>query len=113
MHTPGPRLSAPCARAFACLLGVLWLMATVAISDSSAAQTSFLDSPDGRIRVSIHLPNPSSTNRPLWSATFRGKPILTDCALGLQTADLGDLMAGVQVRRQHAQFTNKRIPVLF
>jgi len=54
-----------------------------------------LTSPDEKIRVLIQMPASGSVERPRWSATFRGNQILTDCRLGLQTADAGDLMAGV------------------
>ncbi len=70
-------------------------------------------SPDARIQVSIHLPTAASTDSPLWSASFRGKPIVSDCRLGLQTADAGDLMAGVRLVRQRSRSVDERIQVLF
>ena len=72
-----------------------------------------LNSPDDRIQVSIQMPAPGSVERPRWSATFRGKQILTDCRLGLQTADAGDLMAGVRVARERSRSVNPRVRVLF
>ena len=62
-----------------------------------AGEVRRLDSPDGRIQVSIQMPALGSGDRPRWSATFRGKPVLTNCALGLATVDSGELMAGVQI----------------
>jgi alpha-glucosidase len=53
------------------------------------------------------------TDHPRWSASFRGKPVLADCRLGLETADSGDVMAGARVVRQSRRSRNKRIPVLF
>jgi alpha-glucosidase len=72
-----------------------------------------LTSPDGRIEVSIRMPAPGSTGRPRWSAVFQGKPILSECELGLQTSDAGDLLAGVNVRRERRRSVNRRIQVLF
>src|SRR6266404_5502703 len=68
-----------------------------------------LTSPDGRIHVSIQMPAPNSPERPRWSATFRGDPILTGCALGLQTADAGDLMVGVRIARERTRSVDHRI----
>src|SRR5262245_54851823 len=54
-----------------------------------------------------------SKARPHWSATFCGKLILTDCQLGLQTADAGDVMAGLHVVRARERSVNQRVRVLF
>ena len=59
-----------------------------------------LASPDGRIQVSIQMPPPGSAERPRWSARFGPKPLLTQCGLGLATADAGDLMPGARVLHQ-------------
>src|SRR5439155_13174869 len=78
-----------------------------------ADNSSVLTSPDGRIRASIEMPEPGSTKGQRWSATFRGKAILSECGVGLQTADSGDLMVGVRVVRERRRSVDKRIPVLF
>ena len=78
-----------------------------------AGNASVLTSPDGRIKASIEMPEPGSTKSPQWSATFRGKTILSECGLGLQTADSVDLMVGVRVVRERRRSVDKRIPVLF
>ena len=78
-----------------------------------AGNVSVLTSPDGRIRASIEMPKPGSTARPQWSATFRGRAILSECGLGLQTADSGDLMVGVRVVRERRRFVDELVPVLF
>lgn len=70
-------------------------------------------SPDGRIEVVIEMPQPASTNRPQWSASFRGKSILTRCELGLEIADSGDITDGVKVRDVRERSVNQTIPVLF
>lgn len=69
-------------------------------------------SPDGRIQVSIEMPA-AVAERPHWSATFGGKPILSNCQLGLQTADGGELMAGVRILQEHKRSVNERVRVLF
>jgi len=56
---------------------------------------------------------PGSTERPDWSASFQGKLILTNCSLGLKTADAGELMSGVRVTSQHSRSVERRIPILF
>ena len=80
---------------------------------TSAADIGPLQSPDGRIQVSIRMPEPGTRENPRWSASFHGKPILTNCVAGLQTADAGDLMTGVQVLYARRRSANERIPVLF
>ena len=80
---------------------------------AKAGNASVLGSPDGRIQVSIQMPAPGSNNNPRWSATFRGKPVLTDCRLGLQTADAGELMGGVRVIRARQRSVNQRVRVLY
>jgi len=79
----------------------------------AAGEIHRLDSPDGRIQVSFQLPAPGSRGQPRWSATFRGKPVLTNCALGLATADAGELMAGARIASEQRRLVNERIPVLF
>src|SRR5262245_46897291 len=68
-------------------------------SNALAQTTHRLISPDKRVQITLETPVPGSRERPRWSATFLGKPVLTGCRLGLQTADAGDLLAGVRVVR--------------
>src|SRR5258707_3063662 len=86
---------------------------SVSASPTRPRDVHSLSSLDGRIRVSIQMPAPNSTDRPRWSATFRAKPLLADCRLGLQTADAGELLAGVRVVRAHSRSVDPRIPVRF
>jgi hypothetical protein len=78
-----------------------------------AGETNLLSSPDGRLRVWIQMPVPGSVERPRWSATFRGKPLLSECSLGLQTADAGDLMVGARVLQERRRSVDERLPVRF
>src|SRR5216117_1534282 len=80
-------------------------------AENSAVRS--LTSPDSRIQVSIQMPAPGATARPCWAASFQGKPILTNCSLGLQTTDGGELLAGVRVVRERRRSADRRIPVLF
>jgi len=84
-----------------------------AADDARAEATHRLASPDRRIQITVQLPGAGSTERPRWSATFRGKPVLTDCRLGLQTADAGELMEGVRVIRARQRSVNRRVRVLY
>ena len=59
------------------------------------------------------MPAPGSAAGPSWSASINQKQILRDCHLGLQTADAGDLMAGISLVREKRRSVNKHIPVLF
>jgi alpha-glucosidase len=74
---------------------------------------TLLNSPDGRIQLSIEIPTPSLRENPRWSASFQGKKLLTDCKVGLETADAGDLFSGSRVLRAHNRSVNKRVRVLF
>ncbi len=89
------------------------LLLAASVGNAGAGDIHLLNSPDGRIRVSIQMPAPGSVERPRWSATFHAKPILTDCGLGLQTADAGDLMIGARVLHARSRSVNERVPVLF
>jgi len=89
------------------------LLLTAVVLETEAGEINRLSSPDGRIKVSVQMPSPGTLERPRWSATFHGKPILTECALGLQTADAGDLMAGARVLRQRSRSVDERVAVLF
>jgi len=89
------------------------LLLAPSVLDAAMGEVCLLSSPDGRIQVSVQMPAPGSVARPHWSATFRGKPVLTECGLGLQTAEAGDVMAGVRVVAERRRSRDARIPVLF
>ncbi len=93
----------------------VWIGSLVAWSAfvTQAGQAKLLSSPDGKLQVSVRMPVAGSVERPRWSATFRGKPVLGECSLGLQTADAGDLMVGVKVLRERRRSVNERVPVPF
>jgi alpha-glucosidase len=78
-----------------------------------AEQPTLLSSPDHRLQVSIQIPATGSTERPSWSASFNGKPLLTNCFLGLQTTNDGELLAGVRVFSEHSRSVDNRVPILF
>src|SRR5260370_1255804 len=93
------------------LLFGLLMAAQVPGAEESGAR--LLDSPDGRIEISIQMPAPGSVERPHWSAKFRGKRLLNGCALGLQTATGGDLIAGARVLHEQNRSVDERVTVLF
>jgi alpha-glucosidase len=100
--------------AAACLCVLSGLLAAADTSGAAAAEaTNVLRSPDGRIQVLLPLPVPGSTERPRWSSSFRGEPILTGCGLGLATAEAGDLMVGARVLNESRRSVDERVPVLF
>src|SRR5579863_3330594 len=72
-----------------------------------------LASPDGRIQVSIRLPPADSTGRPRWSAKFRGKPLFTDCRLGLQTLDADDVVASLRLLHERDRSVDQTVRVWF
>jgi alpha-glucosidase len=72
-----------------------------------------LKSPDGRLAVQIQMPPPGAADTPRWTASFRGKTILSDCRLSLQAADAGELLAGVRVQNQRNRSADERVQVLF
>src|SRR4051812_28508009 len=101
-------------------MALAWLLTLAfgiapALSDSSAwaGERRPLSSPDGRIKVLIQMPTPGSGEKPTWSATFRGKPFLDGCRLGLETAEGGELMAGARIVGERRRTVDQRIPVLF
>lgn len=96
-------------------LGVVWtwLLASAAAPEAHGVESRSLKSPDGRIRVTVQLPAPGSIEGPRWSAAFRGKLLLTECGLRLQTAGAGDLFAGVKVVREKTRSVDEQLKVLF
>jgi len=59
------------------------------------------------------MPARGSVEPPRWSLSFRGKPILSDCRLGLQTADAGDPVAGARVVNENRRSADEWVPVPF
>jgi alpha-glucosidase len=109
-HSNRPSGAANMASRLCVVIGLLLAAGTLS---AEADEANLLNSPDGAIQVSIQMPAAGSDQRPRWSASFHGKPILKECGLGLQTADTGDLMAGVRVVRQRRRSEGQRIRVLF
>jgi alpha-glucosidase len=72
-----------------------------------------LASPDGRISIAVQLPQPGSVERPSWSGRFHGKPLVSNCQLGLETAGGGELMAGIKLVRRQDRAVDRRIDILF
>src|SRR5258708_3053497 len=90
----------------------VWLVAFLQ-TPVTAVDNYKMISPDGRIEIVIEMPMTASTEQPRWSAAFQGKPILGAWELGLETADAGEVTAGVKVEHARTRSVNQRIPVLF
>jgi alpha-glucosidase len=110
MLPPGPAVSIGNQRV--CLLLITLYIASVT-AYSRAEDASPLFSPDGRIKVFFHLSSPDSNENPTWSASFKGKPILSDCHLGLQVGDGGDVLTGARLLREQNRSSDQGIQVLF
>ncbi len=82
------------------------------LTGSSQGEVYQLSSPDKRIQLSATVPETASKG-PSWSATFRGKAVLTDCHLGLQTLASGDLLTGARVVGEHERSSNEQVRVPF
>ncbi len=101
-------------RMFVLVLGLTSLMPRLdAVCSTRADEIRPIASPDGRIEVSIELPTPGSAEKVRWAATFHGRPLMSHCALGLETTDNGELLAGVRLLHETRSSANRRIPVLF
>src|ERR1044071_9715481 len=98
---------------FAAVRGAILMSVLGALSAGSmpGANASVLKSPDERIQVSVQMPAPGSKNNPHWSATFRGKQILSDCEAGSQIAGAGDLLTGVRLVRERTRSVNQRVRI--
>src|SRR6266853_4491510 len=92
---------------------LIGLVLAAVVLNAQAGETKPLTSPDGAISVSVRMPTHGTIERPRWSATFHGRSILIECALGLHTADAGDLMIGARVLHQRSRSVDERVPVLF
>jgi len=90
---------------------VALLLESAPASAATLASPSVV-SPDGAITVSLHWPADGSKERPQWSASFHGRPLLSHCELGIRTAASGELFAGarpVQEQKRN-QDEQPRIP---
>src|SRR5204863_8711350 len=70
-------------------------------------------SPDGKIRVTIQLPEGGLQQNPSWSATFKERELFTKCALALNVAEGGDLLKGARLTAKESRTVNERVPIPF
>jgi alpha-glucosidase len=91
----------------------LIILVTLFSGSAQADRTYFLRSPDGRIKIQIQMPVPGIEEVPVWSASFRGKPVLTRCGLRLLVSDGGNLVQGARVLNERRRSVNQRIRELF
>ena len=76
-------------------------------------EARILNSPDGRIQVSIQMPAPDLNEQPIWSVKFWGKTLLTGCRLGLQTTEAGDLLIGSALLEERRRSVDERVTIPF
>ena len=99
------------------VVATIFALAEIAVTaghqPAHARVLSVLKSPDAGITVRIQMPSPGSAETPRWSATYRGKAVLTDCRLSLKVAEAGELLAGIHVRSERSRSADTRIRVLF
>lgn len=101
----------PCALPFILVVASWTCLQAAAGGGSPAVQ--LLASPDRKIAVRVELPASGSHDTPHWSATFRGKPLLTFCRLSLELSGEGDLLAGARLRRDETRSADRRVRVRF
>jgi len=77
------------------------------VDENMNDMTHSLSSPDGRLRVQI------SESTFHWSATFRGKPLLSDAKLSLEVVDEGDLLVGARQLQAKQRTTDEQVKILF
>ncbi len=101
-------------RSFAaiCGIGLIGLVSAAPVRITHPVART-IQSPDGRLKVELAIPPLDSQETPKWSATFRGKPILTDCKLDLDIVREGSLLSGAAVLRESNRSGDSRIKVLF
>ncbi len=95
------------------VLMLLALTAPMAVLCAKAGDVETLSSPDSALKVSIQLSGVDSVDKLRWSASYHGERILTDCGLGVATADSGELLAGARVLEKRTRAVEERVPVLF
>ncbi len=89
-----------------------WALALLPIH-GALAQALTITSPDARIGVTFRMPADGTTERPRWDATFRGRPLLAGCGLGLETVDGGQLLAGTRVVGEARRSVDEIVAVPF
>jgi hypothetical protein len=94
-------------------MGLLGAILALHVFSVAGADLPALVSPNGLIRVGVRMPQPGTAERPKWEAAFRGKQILSNCELGLETKDGGELLAGVQILDERSRSVDEPVTVHF
>src|SRR5947209_7616208 len=92
---------------------LLMIVSTSSLFGRVNGEERLLGSPDGRIKISIHVPAPESDKPIKWSAEFSHQLILSNCILGLQIAGEGDVLKNIRIVRERRRSVDKTVPVLF
>jgi alpha-glucosidase len=80
---------------------------------NDAAEVRTLNSPDGKIKITVEFAERESSRPPHWSVSFNSKAILEDSTLGLETSDGGDLMAAAHLVAEKNRVSDEQASVLF
>ena len=96
-----------------CCIRFLGSILALLLPSVAGADVRALGSPDGRIRVEVRLPQPGTNERPVWEASFRGKPVFSNCAVGLETVEGGELLAGVRIIEEQSRSVDETVTVRF
>lgn len=96
-----------------CCIRFLGSILAIVLPGVAGADIRTLVSPDGRIRVEVRLPEPGTAELPRWGASILDRPVLSDCALGLETVEGGELLAGVRVTDERSRSVDEPVTVLF
>lgn len=96
-----------------CRMGLVGSVLALHVLSLAGADIRTLVSPNGMIRVGVQIPQPGTDERPKWEATFRGKQVLSNCELGLETKDGGELLAGVRVLDERSRSVDEPVTVHF
>src|SRR5437868_3056512 len=95
----------------------VFILATlVGLSDASAAssaRTITISSPNERLRVTVSVPATEGGQSLSWSATFQGRQILTNCAVGLEVAGAANLFKNAQLIRERHRSIDDRVRIPF
>lgn len=69
-------------------------------------------SPNGALSVAVRF-EPGSARPAFWSASYKGKPLLANCAISLTDQEAGDLFASARIVSVTKGKRQSRVPVLF
>jgi alpha-glucosidase len=91
----------------------LLLAAFCLVAGQIFAQETTVSSPDGKIRISVQAPEAGLRQNPSWSATFQNRQLFTNCTLGLNLTEGGDLLKGARLIGMENRAAKERVAIPF